>query len=108
MQEIFEFGTLFHSTILEPHLADKKHEDYELALAMRDTPADGLAAIDALFARGMLRDYHLAHAARADLCRRLGRVDDARGAYTEALALTRQEPERRFIQRRLQELPNAQ
>lgn len=75
-----------------------------VALAMRDSPAVGLAAIDELFARGVLRDYHLAHAARADLCRRLGRVDDARAAYTEALALTRQEPERRFIQRRLQEL----
>ncbi len=79
-----------------------------VALAMRDAPADGLAAIDSLFARGVLRDYHLAHAARADLYRRLGRVDAARAAYTEALALTRQEPERRFIQRRLQELPNAQ
>ena len=75
------------------------------ALAMRDSPEAGLAVIDAIFARGDLHDYHLAHAARADLCRRLGRTQEARGAYESALALTRQEPERRFIQRRLAELP---
>jgi len=75
-----------------------------VAVAMRDGPAAGLALIDALIARGELKDYRLLHAARADLCRRLGRVDDARTAYTRALKLTRQEPERRFIQRRLHEL----
>jgi RNA polymerase sigma-70 factor (ECF subfamily) len=71
------------------------------ALAMRDGPAAGLAAIDAILAAGELRDYHLAHAARADLCRRLGRVDEARAAYGSALALAKQETERRFLRGRL-------
>jgi RNA polymerase sigma-70 factor (ECF subfamily) len=75
-----------------------------VALAMRDGPAAGLEAIDAIFTRGELADYHLAHAARADLCRRLGRQDEARAAYERALALTRQEPERRFLAGRLAEL----
>ncbi len=74
------------------------------ALAMRDGPAAGLAAIDALFAQGELLDYHLAHSARADLCRRLGLVADARASYAVALTLAKQEPERRFLQRRLAEL----
>jgi RNA polymerase sigma-70 factor (ECF subfamily) len=72
-----------------------------VALAMRDGPAAGLAAVDAILARGELADYHLAHAVRADLCRRLGRADEARAAYRRALALTRQAPERRFLERRL-------
>ena len=71
---------------------------------MRDGPAAGLALIDAILARGELADYHLAHAARADLCRRLGTTGEARAAYQRALALTRQEPERRFLERRLAEL----
>ena len=71
---------------------------------MRDGPAAGLASIEALFARGELADYPLAHSARADLCRRLGRTADARAAYERALALTRQEPQRRFLERRLREL----
>ena len=75
-----------------------------VALAMRDGPAAGLAVVDAILARGELKDYHLAHAARADLCRRLGRRQDARASYERALALARQEPERRFIQQRLAEL----
>ena len=74
------------------------------AVAMRDGPAAGLAAIDAILARGDLRDYHLAHSARAELCRRLCRTDDARAAYERALALARQDPERRFLERRLAEL----
>jgi RNA polymerase sigma-70 factor (ECF subfamily) len=74
------------------------------AVAMRDGPAAGLALIDAILAGGDLADYRLAHAARADLCRRLGRTADARAAYERALALTRQEPEQRFIARRLREL----
>ena len=74
------------------------------ALAMRDGPAAGLTAIDALFARGELLDYHLAHSARADLCRRLGLVAVARASYATALTLAKQEPERRFLQRRLAEL----
>ena len=75
-----------------------------VALAMRDGPAAGLAVVDAILARGELKDYHLAHAARADLCRRLGRRADARASYERALALARQQPERRFIQQRLAEL----
>jgi RNA polymerase sigma-70 factor (ECF subfamily) len=74
------------------------------AVAMRDGPATGLAIVDAILARGDLQDYHLAHSARADLCRRLGRVRDARAAYQRALALARQEPERRFLERRLREV----
>jgi RNA polymerase sigma-70 factor (ECF subfamily) len=77
-----------------------------VAVAMRDGPAAGLALIDALLARGDLADYHLAHAARADLCRRLGRTADARAAYRRALDLAQQEPERRFLERRLGELPD--
>jgi len=75
-----------------------------VAVAMRDGPAVGLALVDAILKRGDLRDYHLAHAVRADLCRRLGRGAEARASYERALALTRQEPERRFLQRRLGEL----
>ncbi len=74
------------------------------AVAMRDGPAAGLALIDAILTRGDLEDYHLAHSARADLCRRLGRTAEARVAYERALGLTRQEPERRFLERRLREL----
>jgi RNA polymerase sigma-70 factor (ECF subfamily) len=76
-----------------------------VGVAMRDGPIAGLAAVDAILARGELADYHLAHAARADLCRRLGRGCEARAAYQRALALTRQAPERRFLERRLAELP---
>ncbi len=76
------------------------------AIAMRDGPLAGLTLIDAILARGDLADYHLAHSARADLCRRLGRTADARSAYRRALDLTRQEPERRFLQRRLDGLPD--
>jgi len=75
-----------------------------VAVAMRDGPAAGLALVDALLAGGDLADYRLAHAARADLCRRLDRKTDAKESYERALALTRQEPERRFLERRLAEL----
>jgi RNA polymerase sigma-70 factor (ECF subfamily) len=74
------------------------------AVAMRDGPAAGLALIDAILARGDLEDYQLAHSARADLCRRLGRNVEARAAYQRALSLTRQEPERRLLERRLRAL----
>ena len=76
-----------------------------VAVAMRDGPAAGLALVDAILDRGDLRDYRLAHAARADLCRRLGDAAAARASYERALALTRQEPERRFLERRLAGLP---
>ncbi len=74
------------------------------AVAMRDGPAAGLALVDAILARGDLAQYYLAHSARADLCRRLDRTDEARASYRRALELTRQEPERRFLERRLREL----
>ncbi len=75
-----------------------------VAVAMRDGPGAGLALIDTILARGDLDDYHLAHAAHADLCRRLGKSSQARASYERALALARQAPERRFLERRLAEL----
>jgi RNA polymerase sigma-70 factor (ECF subfamily) len=76
-----------------------------VAIAMRDGPAAGLALIEAILARGDLDDYHLAHAAHADLCRRLGKTVEARASYQRAIALARQGPERRFLERRLAESP---
>ncbi|HZL87898.1 MAG TPA: RNA polymerase sigma factor [Pirellulaceae bacterium] len=76
-----------------------------VAVAMRDGPEAGLVLVDAILSRGDLAEYHLAHSARADLCRRLGRTLDAKAAYERALALARQEPERRFLERRLAALP---
>lgn len=75
-----------------------------VAIAMRDGPEIGLALIDGILARGELLDYHLSHAARADLCRRLGRTGEARISYERAIQLSQLEPERRFLQRRLQAL----
>ena len=75
-----------------------------VAVAMRDGPAAGLALVDAIIDAGNLNEYRLLHAARADMCRRLGRFDDARVSYTRALELVRQEPERRFLERRLTDL----
>jgi RNA polymerase sigma-70 factor (ECF subfamily) len=75
-----------------------------VAVAMRDGPAAGLERIDALGVGGQLAGYHLLHAARADLLRRLGRIDDARSAYERAASLAKQEPERRFLKKRLDEL----
>jgi RNA polymerase sigma-70 factor, ECF subfamily len=75
-----------------------------VAVAMRDGPVAGLQLIDAILAAGNLIDYHLAHAARADLCRRLGHTEDAKTSYQRALALVKQEPERRFLETRLREL----
>ena len=78
-----------------------------VAVAMRDGPRAGLALIDAILARGELRDYHLAHAARADMHRRLGDAAEARDAYGRAIALARQEPERRFLERRCAQLASG-
>jgi len=78
------------------------------AVAMRDGPEAGLVLVDAILARGELADYHFAHSARADLCRRLGRLADANTAYRRALELARQQPERRFLERRLRETSGAQ
>jgi RNA polymerase sigma-70 factor (ECF subfamily) len=77
-----------------------------VAVAMRDGPAAGVSLIDAILARGDLADYHLAHAARADLCRRMGSTAQARISYERALSLARQEPERRFLEQRLSQLGN--
>jgi RNA polymerase sigma-70 factor, ECF subfamily len=75
-----------------------------VAIAMRDGPAAGLAIIDRLLASGELRDYRLVHAVRGELCRRLGRTKEAQASFQRALKLTRQEPERRLIERRLAEV----
>jgi RNA polymerase sigma-70 factor (ECF subfamily) len=75
-----------------------------VAVAMRDGPAAGLALIEAILARGPLQDYYLAHSAQADLCRRLGKLAEARAAYEKALSLALPEPARRFLARRLREL----
>jgi RNA polymerase sigma-70 factor (ECF subfamily) len=77
-----------------------------VAVAMRDGPLAGLALIDTILSRGDLVNYHLAHSARADLCRRLGRTAEARASYEQALSLTQQEPEQRFLERRLAALPD--
>jgi RNA polymerase sigma-70 factor (ECF subfamily) len=78
-----------------------------LAVATRDTPLAGLALIDAILSRGDLQDYCLAHAARADLCRRLGRRAEARASYAKALGLARPEPVRRFLMKRLNALAES-
>jgi RNA polymerase sigma-70 factor (ECF subfamily) len=78
-----------------------------VAVAMRDGPAAGLDLVEAILARGELTDYYLAHSAKADLCRRLGKSDEARASYQRALELTRQEPERRFLEGRLAELARS-
>ena len=75
-----------------------------VALAMRDGPLAGLLEVEAILARGELLDYHLAHSARGEFCRRLGRLEDAREAYEKALSLTRQAPEQRFLESRLAKL----
>jgi RNA polymerase sigma-70 factor, ECF subfamily len=75
-----------------------------VAVAMRDGPLAGLQIVDGILTQGGLAEYHLAHAARADLCRRLGKTIDARESYQRALALAQQEPERRFLENRLREL----
>jgi RNA polymerase sigma-70 factor (ECF subfamily) len=75
-----------------------------VAIAMRDGPEAGLAHIDAVLQHGELANYYLAHSARADMYRRLGRKAEARSSYEKALALTRQEPERQFLQERIRQL----
>jgi RNA polymerase sigma-70 factor (ECF subfamily) len=80
------------------------HLNRAVAIAMRDGPEAGLIQIDAILADGDLKDYYLAHSARADLCRRLGKTAEARSSYERALALTQQEPERQFLQERIRQL----
>jgi RNA polymerase sigma-70 factor, ECF subfamily len=94
-----------YDALLRAHPSPVVELNRAVAVAMRDGPAQGLALIEAILRRGDLTDYHLAHAAAADLCRRLGRTKDARAAYSRALDLARQEPEQRYLRRRLDELP---
>jgi RNA polymerase sigma-70 factor, ECF subfamily len=80
------------------------HLNRAVAIAMRDGPEAGLTHIDAVLEHGELANYYLAHSARADMCRRLGRTAEARSSYEKALALTQQEPERQFLQERIRQL----
>jgi RNA polymerase sigma-70 factor (ECF subfamily) len=80
------------------------HLNRAVAIGLRDGPEAGLAHIDAVLAHGELANYYLAHSARADMCRRLGRTAEARSSYEKALALTQQEPERQFLQERIRQL----
>lgn len=93
-----------YDVLLQVQLSPVVELNRGVALAMRDGYLVGLQAIDAILARGDLLDYHLAHAARADMCRRLGRTAEAKEAYLRAIALVKQEPERRFLEKRLREL----
>ncbi len=94
----------FYDLLFQAHPSPVVELNRAVAIAMRDGPIAGLDLIDAILTRGELGNYHLAHAARADLFRRLGRTADARASYERALSLTQQEPERRFLNRRLHEL----
>jgi RNA polymerase sigma-70 factor (ECF subfamily) len=94
----------FYDLLLQVEPSPVVELNRAVAVAMRDGPQAGLALIDTILARGDLENYHLAHAARADLCRRIGRTAEARASYERALRLAQQEPERRFLQRRLAEL----
>ena len=96
-----------YDALLDLHAAPIVELNRAGAVAMRDGPAAGLRLIDALFERGELAQYHLAHALRADLCRRLARPAEAHDAYRQALALARQEPERRFLQGRIDALARS-
>ena len=100
---------LLYDRLLRIHPSPVVELNRAVAVAMCEGPEQGLCLIDDLLAREQLSQYHLAHAARADLCRRLGRTTEARTSYEKALALLvpgkdRQEPERRFLTRRLEEL----
>jgi RNA polymerase sigma-70 factor, ECF subfamily len=95
---------LLYDRLLRIHPSPVVELNRAVAVAMCEGPEQGLRLIDDLLAREHLPHYHLAHSARADLCRRLGRISEARASYEKALALARQEPERRFLARRLEEL----
>jgi RNA polymerase sigma-70 factor, ECF subfamily len=95
----------FYDVLFQAHPSPIIELNRAVAVAMCDGPIAGLALIDAIMTRGKLGNYHLAHAARADLFRRLGQTAEARASYERALSLTQQEPERRFLRRRLSELP---
>ena len=93
-----------YNQLVRIHPSPVAHLNRAVAIAMRDGPEAGLTHIDAVLAHGELANYYLAHSARADLCRRLGRTDEARSSYERALALTQQEPERQFLQERIRQL----
>ena len=95
---------LLYDQLLRIHPSPVVELNRAVAIAMCEGPEQGLRLIDDLLAREQLADYHLAHSARADLCRRLGRIPEARASYEKALELARREPERRFLARRLEEL----
>jgi RNA polymerase sigma-70 factor (ECF subfamily) len=92
---------VFYDLLLQAQPSPVVELNRAVAVAMRDGPSAGLALIDEILARGDLVEYHLAHAARADLYRRLGNRDEAKAAYERAISLARQEPERRFLERRV-------
>jgi len=94
-----------YDLLLQAHPSPVIELNRAVAVAMSDGPLAGLDLINGIFTRGELENYHLAHAARADLCRRLGQTTEARASYERALRLTQQEPEQRFLKRRLSELP---
>jgi len=93
-----------YNQMVRIHPSPVVHLNRAVAIAMRDGPEAGLAHIDAVLENGGLTNYYLAHAARADLCRRLGRTAEARDSYQKALALTQQEPERQFLQERIRQM----
>jgi RNA polymerase sigma-70 factor, ECF subfamily len=96
--------TLLYDQLLRIQPSPVVELNRAVAIAMCEGLEQGLALIDDLLARGQLSHYHLAHSARADLCRRLGRIPEARASYEEALTLVSKEPDRRFLARRLAEL----
>ena len=96
--------TLFYDQLLRIQPSPVVELNRAVAVAMCEGPEQGLRLIDDLLAREQLSDYHLAHSARADLCRRLGRIPEARASYEKALTLVAKEPERRFLTRRIEEL----
>ncbi len=93
-----------YNQLVRIHPSPVAHLNRAVAIAMRDGPEAGLAHIDAVLEQGELANYYLAHSARAELCRRLGRTAEARSSYEKALALTHQEPERQFLRERIRQL----
>jgi RNA polymerase sigma-70 factor, ECF subfamily len=93
-----------YNQLVRIHPSPVAHLNRAVAIAMRDGPEAGLTHIDAVLEHGELANYYLAHSARADMYRRLGRTAEARSSYEKALALTQQEPERHFLQERIRQL----
>jgi RNA polymerase sigma-70 factor (ECF subfamily) len=96
--------TLLYDQLLRIQPSPVVELNRAVAIAECEGPEAGLALIDAVLAQGELANYYLAHSVRADMCRRLGRTDEARSSYEKALALTKQEPERKFLQERIRQL----